>query len=96
MYRDWQAAKNHPRKDEIEAIRVRGADQNDAQLCCQDGTGRNDRNPAYGAVDFICGTGEAGVDSAHGQTSRGAAPSKKANRGKARHSIRASGRRQGR
>lgn len=39
---------------------------------------------------------EAGVDPSHGQTSRGAAPSKKANRGKARHSIRASGRREGR
>jgi transcriptional regulator with XRE-family HTH domain len=39
---------------------------------------------------------EAGVDPAHGQASRRAAPSKKANRGKARHSIRASGRREGR
>jgi transcriptional regulator with XRE-family HTH domain len=43
---------------------------------------------------------EAGVDPSNGQTngqtSRGAAPSKKANRGKARHSIRASGRREGR
>jgi transcriptional regulator with XRE-family HTH domain len=37
---------------------------------------------------------EAGVDPYHRQTSRGAAPSKKANGGKARHSIRASGRRQ--
>jgi transcriptional regulator with XRE-family HTH domain len=39
---------------------------------------------------------EAGVDPSHGQTSRRAAPSKKANRGKARYSVRASGRRQGR
>jgi transcriptional regulator with XRE-family HTH domain len=39
---------------------------------------------------------EAGVDPSHGQTSRGSAASKKTNRGKARHSIRASGRRQGR
>jgi transcriptional regulator with XRE-family HTH domain len=37
---------------------------------------------------------EAGVDSAHGQTSRGAAAGKKAHRGKARDSVRASGRRQ--
>jgi transcriptional regulator with XRE-family HTH domain len=39
---------------------------------------------------------EAGVDPSHGQRSRRAAASKKANRGKARHSIRASGHRQGR
>jgi transcriptional regulator with XRE-family HTH domain len=39
---------------------------------------------------------EAGVDPSHRQTSRRAAANKKANRGKARHSIRASRRRQGR
>lgn len=39
---------------------------------------------------------EAGVDPAHGQASRGAAPAKEqAHRGKARHSVRARGRRQG-
>jgi transcriptional regulator with XRE-family HTH domain len=39
---------------------------------------------------------EAGVDPSHGQTSRGAAASKKTNRGKTRDTVRKSGRRKGR
>lgn len=39
---------------------------------------------------------DAGIDSADGQRSRGTAADKKANRSKARDSIRPSGRRQGR